>query len=145
MTPAKRILVVDRDNSVRESLKKVLQAVGYLVSLASDGGEAARRLEQEQIDLALVETDLPDQEGAQLLNYLGQTHPHLPVIITDMPLGPASAGAGASLEKPIEVPMLLHTIKTLLGSPNSLKVSAKSLCRSTSRAALEWTWEKRCA
>lgn len=145
MKPAKRILVVDRDNSVRESLKKVLQAVGYQVSLASDGTEAARQLEQEQIDLALVETDLPDQEGAQLLDFLGQTHPDLPVIVTDMPFATIPSGVGASMEKPIEVPILLHTIQTVLSSPKRLSGSAKSLCHSTSRAALEWTWEKRCA
>jgi len=59
----KKVLVVDDDVAVRESLIKVLEAEDYVVVSAADGLEALQRFDPEQIDLLLLDLNLPLQNG----------------------------------------------------------------------------------
>src|SRR5437588_9637829 len=60
------VLVVDDEKLIRWSLKERLQAAGYHVSEAADGGEALRRIE-EGADLVLLDLKLPDADGVTIL------------------------------------------------------------------------------
>ena len=116
-----RILVVDDDLSVRESLQRVLQLASYEVVLAGGGLEAAVRFEPEQIDMLLLDLNLPNQSGWEVLEHLTTRYPLVPIIIiTGLP-GQSSAaleaGADALFEKPIEVPLLLKAMERLLAEP----------------------------
>jgi DNA-binding NtrC family response regulator len=126
----KKVLVVDDDDSVRESLKKVLQDAGYDVVLAAGGLEAATRFEPAEIDLLLLDLNLPNQSGWDLFEHLTTRHPFVPVIIiTGMPnqyRTALAAGAGALFEKPVEVPTLLKTMEDLLAEPNEQRL--RRLC-----------------
>ena len=78
-----KVLVADDDESVRESLRKLLHGEGYQVILAVNGAEAvaAFRREQARIDLLLVDLNMPLKNGWATLDRLREVNPSLPVFI----------------------------------------------------------------
>jgi len=117
----KRVLIVDDDTAVRDSIKRALEGAGYESVAAADGREAAARFVPEQIDLVLLDLNLPFQGGWEVFEGLTARYPLVPVIIiTGMPgqyQTARAAGVGALMEKPIEVPVLLATMEELLREP----------------------------
>jgi CheY-like chemotaxis protein len=113
-----RVLVVDDDVAVRESLKKVLQGAGYEVVLAAGGLEAVGGCELEQIGAVLLDLNLPNQCGWEVFEHLAVHYPGIPtVIITGLPgqyRTAVAAGVDALMEKPIEAPTLLDSLAELL-------------------------------
>jgi DNA-binding response OmpR family regulator len=126
----KKVLVVDDDDSLRASLKKVLQQAGYDVVLAGGGLEAAIRFEPGEIDLLLLDLNLPNLSGWDVFEHLTTRYPFVPVIIiTGMPnqyRTALAAGVGALFEKPVEVPALLKRMEELLAEPNEARL--RRLC-----------------
>jgi DNA-binding response OmpR family regulator len=122
----KKVLIVDDDDSVRNSLKKVLLGAGYEVLLASGGLEAVIRFENEPADLLLLDLNLPNQSGWDVFGELTTRHPLVPVIvITGMPnqfCTARAAGIGALFEKPVEVPALLKAMEELLAEANEVRL-----------------------
>ena|ERR1044071_519276 len=118
---SKRILLVDDERSIRDSLNKILGAEHYQVLLAGDGLEAIEKHGAERIDLLILDLNIPVQDGRDALEWLVETNPLVPiVIITGRPNQRAlaeSAGASALMEKPLDIPLLLRTICQLLNEP----------------------------
>jgi len=125
-TIKKNVLVVDDDASVRQSIKKVLQGAGYEVAAACDGEEAVVQFVPEQIDLVLLDLNLPLRCGWDVFERLTSRYPFVPVIIiTGMPdqyRTALAAGASALMEKPIDVPALLKTMDELLAEPKESRL-----------------------
>lgn len=117
-TGGRRVLVVDDDSSIRESLRKVLQTEGYEVALAGNGREAIDKFNQERIDLVLLDLNLPVNSGWDTFGTLTAIDPLLPIIIItgrqNQSRLAAAAGISALMEKPLNVPLLLQTIAGLL-------------------------------
>ena len=115
------ILVMDDDGSVRAAVRTVLEGAGYNVVTAADAEEAAVRFVPEEIDLVILDLNLPLRSGWDAFEQLTTQYPTTPVIImTGMPDQYRTAqavGVGALIEKPIEVPALLKTMKELLAEP----------------------------
>jgi DNA-binding response OmpR family regulator len=114
----RKLLVVDDDPQIRESLRKVLRAEGYEVVLAADGQEAIERSNAERIDLLLLDLNLPGNSGWDVFGTLTSLNPFLPIVIitgrqNQQELA-AGAGVGALMRKPLDVPALLQTITELL-------------------------------
>lgn len=113
-----KILVVDDDPQIRESLFKVLRAEGHEVVLAADGPEGIEKFNTEQIDLLLLDLNLPGNSGWDVFGTLTSLNPFLPIIIitgrNNQHELAAGAGVGALMEKPLHVPLLLKTITDLL-------------------------------
>jgi DNA-binding response OmpR family regulator len=114
----KRILVVDDDTSVRESLKRVLTETGYEVSLASDGAEGEKHLMSQPVDLLILDLNMPNRDGWDVLASTSTDNPLLPVILItgmfnelDTTLIP---GISVLMKKPVEVVPLLEHIHALL-------------------------------
>ena len=115
------VLVVDDDDAIRESLRKLLQAEGYEVRLAADGQEGLVQFDPAHVDLLLLDLNLPAKSGWDLFERFSFINPLLPIIIitgrdNQYKLA-AAAGVGALMEKPLDVPLLLQTITTLLAEP----------------------------
>jgi len=129
-----RILLVDDEPGVRRMLLRVLEEEGYAVVPAANGVEALELAASRAPDLALLDLNLPLQNGWDTFERLTTEHPLLPVIIiTARPnqLFPAlAAGAGALMEKPLDLPKLLRTISDLLAEP-----AASQLARMAGKAA----------
>jgi DNA-binding response OmpR family regulator len=113
-----RILVVDDDPTVRDSLNDVLLAEGYFVIPAENGKQALEVASKSPVDLVLLDLNMPVKDGWGTFERLTAEHPFVPVIIvTARPnqlFTSISAGAGALLEKPMDIPTLLRTMERLL-------------------------------
>jgi CheY-like chemotaxis protein len=122
----KRVLVVDDNTSIRESLQRVLLTAGYEVSLAADGEEAVDRFDSAQVDLIVLDLHLPNRGGWDVFERITSQYPIVPVvIITGLPNQLATAqaaGGGALMEKPIEVPALLRTMEELLAESKETRL-----------------------
>src|SRR5256712_8684053 len=121
----KRILLVDDDRSIRESLSKILRAENYEVVLGENGQEAIEKHGAEHIDLLILDLN-PDASGvtnawATSLERLVGINPLLPVVIitgrSNQRALAETAGADALMEKALDVPLLLHTIREVLIEP----------------------------
>ena len=102
-------------------LMRVLEEENYAVLPAANGLEASELASCKTPDLVLLDLNLPFQNGWETLERLSANNPALPVIIiTARPnqIFPAlAAGAGALMEKPLDLPKLLRTIRELLDEP----------------------------
>lgn len=118
---SKRILILDDDAQVRESLRKALRAEGYDVVVAADGQEGVEKFRAAPVELLLLDLNLPEGSGWDIFERLTSMNPLVPtIIITGMRHksdSAAMAGAGAFFEKPLDVPLLLRTMKELLAEP----------------------------
>ena len=117
----KRILLVDDESSIRAALSKVLREEGYEVVLAETGQDAIERHGAGRIDLLLLDLNLPGGHGWTTLKWLEKVNPLLPVIIitgqSNQRELAEKTGADALMEKPLDVPLLLRTIRELLEEP----------------------------
>jgi DNA-binding response OmpR family regulator len=116
--PTKNILLVDDDPTVRDSLNDVLTGEGYRVIPAENGAAALELAALRTVDLALLDLNMPIKNGWDTFQQLTFEHPLIPVIIvTARPnqlFTALGAGAGALLEKPMDIPVLLRTMEKLL-------------------------------
>jgi DNA-binding response OmpR family regulator len=114
----KRILLVDDDSTVRDSLNEVLVAEGYCVIPAENGQQALDLADQRPVDVVLLDLNMPVKNGWDTFEQLTREHPIVPIIIlTARPnqlFTALSAGADALLEKPMDIPTLLRTIEKVL-------------------------------
>jgi two-component system chemotaxis response regulator CheY len=114
----KRVLIVDDDASVRESISSVLQEAGYEVLQAGDGEQALTQFDSRQIDLILLDLGLPNKSGWDTFEGFTSQNPTLPIIIITGQARQAkiamAAGVGALMEKPLDVAQLLQTMHDLL-------------------------------
>ena len=114
----KKILIVDDDPSVRVMLTRVLVDEGYQLWAAANGVAALAIAALAQVDLVLLDLNLPGQSGWDTFERLTAENPLLAVIIiTARPnqlFTAMGAGVGALLEKPLDFLKLLQTVGHLL-------------------------------
>ena len=119
------ILLVDDDPAVRRMLLRVLEDEKYHVIPAATAAEAIRIASQTAPDLTLLDINLPSASGWDVFERLTKDHPSMPIIvITARPnqLFPALAsGVGALMEKPLDLPKLLWTIRSFLEEPQNVR------------------------
>ena len=78
-----RILVVDDESLIRWTLQKKLEKAGYEVLLAETGGEGLRKIIEEAPDLALIDINLPEMNGFEVLEKALQVDQNfIPIMIT---------------------------------------------------------------
>jgi DNA-binding NtrC family response regulator len=76
-----RVLVVDDDIGITQSVKEILEAAGCDVSIAHDGAAGLRCVESTPLDLVLSDVVMPEMDGYQLYTTIHKTHPELPVLM----------------------------------------------------------------
>jgi CheY-like chemotaxis protein len=74
-----RILVVDDDPAIRETLVTVLSGVGYEVIVARDAAEGRRQLDDEPVDLVLTDCTMPGESGREFAEHVANER-GLPVV-----------------------------------------------------------------
>jgi two-component system, OmpR family, copper resistance phosphate regulon response regulator CusR len=118
---SKKILIVDDDSSILESLSKLLGAEGYEIELAEDGQQAIEKLVQNHVDLLLLDLGMPVKDGWSTMRWLAEVNPLFPVILmtgqSNQRAPAARAGADVLMEKPLDVPRLLQIIHDLIDEP----------------------------
>jgi two-component system, NtrC family, nitrogen regulation response regulator NtrX len=115
-----RILIVDDDESIRTTLKAILEDEGYFVNTAASGKEAIQKTQETAYNLTLLDIRLPDIEGVELLKLLKENIPRTrKVMLTGYPsiqnaVAAVNKNADAYLIKPVDIEKLLATVKDQL-------------------------------
>lgn len=107
-----RILVVDDDPEIRESLAEVLSYDDHTVEVARDGIEAQRFLERNDFDIVLCDVRMPGRDGLELLDWARQHRPEVEFIMLsghatiETAVAATKRGAFDFMEKPLDLPRL---------------------------------------
>jgi two-component system, OmpR family, response regulator MprA len=116
-----KILVVDDERAVRESLRRALELEGYQIELAADGREALERLEAEpQPDALILDLLMPGIDGLEVCRRLRNTGSSLPVLMltardeVENRVAGLDAGADDYVTKPFALEELLARLRALL-------------------------------
>jgi two-component system, OmpR family, response regulator MprA len=116
-----RVLVVDDERAVRESLRRALELEGYDVDLAADGQEALERLEAgPDPDAVILDVLMPRLDGLEVCTQLRRSGSRLPVLMltaraeVENRVAGLDAGADDYVTKPFALEELLARLRALL-------------------------------
>lgn len=113
-----RLLVVDDDEGMRETLVDILKDVPFEIEQAADGESALEKIRKGTFDLILMDVRMPGLDGAQALRKIRALQPNLPVILmTGNPEQWTSATlrgtATRVVPKPLDLPALIALIRDM--------------------------------
>jgi two-component system, NtrC family, nitrogen regulation response regulator NtrX len=117
---AKQILVVDDEESIRQSLNGILKDEGYDVLCLKDGVQALKQIESDSPDLVLLDIWMPGIDGMETLEKMKSQNPNLPVIMIsghaniELAMKAAKLGAYDFIEKPLSLEKVLLTVNNAL-------------------------------
>jgi CheY-like chemotaxis protein len=123
-----RILVIDDDAAVRETLRQVLESAGHAVTCAEDGERGLEAFETARPDLVITDIIMPEREGIATILELRRRRPDRPIVAisgggrtggTDFLTMARRLGADAALPKPFELEELLDTVARCLAAGRS--------------------------
>ncbi len=115
-----KILIVDDEPRMCESLRLLLGGQGYEILTANSGSEALNLISNEEFDLALLDIVIPDMDGHQLMEHISVKNPETYIIVItghaslDSAVGALRRGAYDYLRKPFEYEELLKTVQNAL-------------------------------
>jgi DNA-binding NtrC family response regulator len=115
-----RILIVDDEQIIRESISYILRKEGFFVAEADNGRVAYEKLLAEPYDLVITDLEMPEMKGIELLEKITQVNPQTSVIIItaygslETAIAALRAGASDYILKPLEFDELLVKIRRLL-------------------------------
>src|SRR3990170_1879726 len=141
MITTKKIMVVDDEDSIRQSLSDVLKDEGFKVISARDGQEALKLLDSTQPDLVLLDIWMPGMDGTEVLKRIKTARPGLQVIMIsghgniEAAVKAIKLGAYDYIEKPLSLEGILLTVKRALGERE--KTSSEFGVRSSEKIGAE--------
>ena len=115
-----KILIVDDDENIRNTMKAILEDEGYIVDLAASGAEAIQKTKKSAYNVALLDIRLPDMEGVELLKLIKDTVPRTrKIMVTGYPsmqnaISALNKNADAYIVKPVDIEKLLDMVKEQL-------------------------------
>ncbi len=113
-----KVLLVDDDRSVRESLALALESENFRVVTASNGQEALDKYFEGYVDLVLLDLNMPVKNGWDTFERLTSLNPYLAIILITARLNQRDlalvAGASAIMEKPLDLSLLVQAMKRLM-------------------------------
>jgi two-component system response regulator MprA len=119
-----KILVVDDERAVRESLRRALELEGYEIELAADGREALHRLEANgdgaQPDAVILDVLMPTMDGLEVCRRLRRAGNRVPVLMLtardeiENRVAGLDAGADDYVTKPFALEELVARVRALL-------------------------------
>ncbi len=119
-----RILVVDDERAVRESLRRALALEGYEVDLAADGEEALESVRRAEPDALILDVLMPGVDGLQVSRQLRRAGSKVPILMltardaVENRVEGLDAGADDYVTKPFALEELLARVRALLRRTN---------------------------
>ena len=114
------VLVIDDDEGTRNLFSTVLADAGFLVEAVENGKEAIKMCKKGPFDIALIDIELPDIKGIELLKTLRELQPKMvKIIVTGHPsienaVKSVNEKADGYILKPVNIPEMLEMIKKIL-------------------------------
>jgi len=123
----KRILLVDDDSAVRDSIAMVLESVGFQVDQADEGVSGMRLLRANEPGLVITDILMPQKEGIETIREIRSVLPETPIIAISGSAEPRADylkmaqtfGATAILAKPFDPAVLVDLVNRLLSARGS--------------------------
>lgn len=115
-----RILVIDDERSIRNTLKDILEYEKYEVDLAEDGNKGIEKVKGAEYDVVLCDIKMPGIDGIETLEKLTLIAPDTPVVMIsghgniDTAVDSIKKGAFDFIEKPLDLNRLLITIRNAM-------------------------------
>src|ERR1700731_4136758 len=112
-----RILIIDDEAEIRESLETLLQLEGYTVVTAGTGREGLAQIGQRAFDVVLLDLALPDKNGMEILGEIRMQHPQQAVIMitaygtVENAVRAMQSGATNFIQKPCDNEKLLADVR----------------------------------
>lgn len=128
-----KILVIDDEKSIRDTLKEILEYEEHQVDLAADGDEGLTLFNENKYDIVLLDIKMPQKDGIEVLEEIFKINYEIPVIMIsghgniDTAVETIKKGAYDFIEKPLDLNRLLVTIRnamdksTLVNETKTLK------------------------
>ncbi|MGO8676288.1 MAG: sigma-54-dependent transcriptional regulator [Limisphaerales bacterium] len=116
MSGATKILLIEDDSGIRDTLCHVLTDEGYAVTLEQRGDQGLARAEAERFNVVITDLRLPGLDGLALVRQLHASQPRLPIILitaygtTQTAIEATKFGAYDYVLKPFQVPDLLDLV-----------------------------------
>lgn len=121
---ASRVLVVEDDPLIRETLREILGDEGYRVVLARTGAEALALIQQDPPDLILLELNLTTYRSEDVVRLLQSWRVNIPVVAMsvspELPPGDPALPIDGYLAKPFELDALLDVVGRFCSMPNAI-------------------------
>src|SRR5579863_5583306 len=118
--PPKRILVIDDEADIRESLDALLTDAGYSVELAESGTEGLQKAEAGNYDLVLLDLMMPDRSGMDVLKEIRERDRETPIFMitaygsVEVAVNALKTGANDYFSKPWDNEKLLIEIDRMI-------------------------------
>lgn len=122
------ILIIDDDPAIVNVFTQFLENLGYSVQSASEGKEALGLINKQPPALIITDILMPEMDGLEIVTYIREHHPDLPVIAVSGGMKTASMnflplaqrfGACKVFEKPVPLSKLRAAVEELLGPARS--------------------------
>ncbi|HEX7252162.1 MAG TPA: response regulator, partial [Thermoanaerobaculia bacterium] len=110
-----RILVIDDEKAIRETLSQILGDEGFLVTASATGEEGLRRLTEESYDVVFLDVWLKDRDGLSILESVGPRAQEVPIVMisghanVETAVRAVRLGAYDFLEKPLSLERVILT------------------------------------
>ena len=120
---SKKVLVIDDEEDLRNLLSLTLSRMGLDAVAVETIGEAKQELEESAFDLCLTDMRLPDGNGMELVEFVQQEYPQMPIAVitaygnVELAVDALKLGAFDFLSKPIELPRLRALVTQALEVP----------------------------
>ncbi|HOK86898.1 sigma-54-dependent transcriptional regulator [Tenuifilum sp.] len=134
-----KILVIDDEKAIRNTLKDILEVEGHSVDVAEDGHAGLEMFDNGAYELVLCDIKMPQMDGIEVLEKLQERQPDVPVVMIsghgniDTAVDAIKKGAYDFIEKPLDLNRLLITIRNATDKTVLIQ-EAKTLKRKVSKA-----------
>ncbi|MBK6266334.1 sigma-54-dependent Fis family transcriptional regulator [Marivirga sp. S37H4] len=133
-----RILLIDDEVSIRQTLKEILEYEKYEIEEAANGAEGLKKIESQHFDLVLCDVKMPKMDGLELLNAVYEKSIDIPFIMIsahgtiDTAVEATKKGAFDFISKPPDLNRLLVSVRNALDRSN-LVAETKTLRKKVSK------------
>ena len=137
-----KILIVDDEQSIRRTLREILEFEKYEVDEANDGMECLVKLKRDKYDVLIMDIKMPKMDGMEALERVRILAPDTPVVMIsghaniDTAVDAVKKGAFDFISKPPDLNRLLITIRNAMDKSN-LVTETKLLKRKVSRSKVQ--------
>ncbi len=138
----RRVLVIDDEKAVRETVSEILSDEGYAVTAIASGEEGLRRFVEEPFDLVFLDVWLKDKDGLSILEAAAQRLSQVPVVMisghanVETAVRAVRLGAYDFLEKPLSLERVLLTAQKAIERRDLLAEVASFRGRTEAEAEL---------
>ena len=137
-----KVLIVDDEKSIRQTLREILEFEKYTVDEAKDGMECIVKLQKDDYDVLILDIKMPKMDGMEALERIQILKPDTPVVMIsghaniDTAVEAVKKGAFDFIAKPPDLNRLLITLRNAMDK-SSLITETKVLKRKVSRAKVQ--------